>query len=275
MTAANDSSSSKQKSPWPPAQRGRLRHLRRWAGRAIGDFDLIQAQDRILVAISGGKDSWALLYALLELRRRSPVPYELVPVTIHPGFADFDPQPIRAQLQQWGLHWHVEETDIADIIQAKRRPGSSWCSLCARLRRGALYGVADRLACNKLALGHHLDDALETFLLNQFYIGTLSGLSPKLAAENGRHTVIRPLLYVEEKDVAACARQLDVPLCPCGCPPQAQENSQRQAMKELIVQLRRQCNPHVKSSLLKAMGNLEPQQLLDQRYWNTPPNNHL
>ena len=239
-----------------------FRRLKKQVGQAIGDFGLIEADDRILVAVSGGKDSLTLLHLLEALRRRAPVRYTLVPATVDPGFPDFQVERTRAYLAAEGFELQVEATDAARIIEEKRRPGSSTCAFCARLRRGALYALADRFGCNKLALGHHLDDVIETLLLNQFYVGTLKGMSAKLAADNGRHTVIRPLVYVEEQEIVAFAARNALPTVGCACPFAVCFDQSRQRMKRLVTDLQREI-PHLRRSLLGAMGNVQPRHLLD------------
>jgi len=159
----------------------------------------------------------------------------------------------------------METTNAFSIIEEKRRPGSSYCAFCARLRRGALYMVADQLGCNKIALAHHLDDFIETLLLNQFYVGTLGAMSPKLLADNGRHTVIRPFVYVEEQDIIAYCRSNAFPVICCSCPVAGRGDLQRQKMKRLIGELAAE-NPHLKRSMMAALGNIHPQQLLDRKF---------
>ncbi|MBN2645724.1 MAG: tRNA 2-thiocytidine(32) synthetase TtcA [Desulfuromonadaceae bacterium] len=246
-----------------------LKPIQRLTGKAIGDFGLIDNGDRILLALSGGKDSWALFHALLRLRLRAPIRYELIPVTVHPGFGDFDCTSIADEVARHGLTLHIEYTEGKEIIEQHLRPGSSYCAFCARLRRGALYGAADRLNCNKLALGHHLDDVIETLLLNQFYSGTLAAMSARMLADNGRHTVIRPLIYVEEKWIENWMAEAAIPLVCCGCPQQAREDQKRQKMKALLHQLQKDI-PHIKQSLLNALRNVQPRHLLDSKLSDTP-----
>ena len=238
--------------------------IRRLTGKAIGDFNLIEDNDRILVAISGGKDSWTLLHVLTELQRRAPIRYELIPVTIDPGFGDFDTGNIRDHLEQHGFNGHIEHTKINKVIDSHLRPGTSYCSFCARLRRGALYATAEQLGCNKVALGHHLDDHIETLLLNQFYSGTLAAMSPKLQADNGRQTVIRPLIYVEEPLIEQWAQLKGLPQIDCSCPALVRRDQKRQRIKQLVTALSEEI-PELKKSLLNAMGNVQPRHLLDKQ----------
>lgn len=238
------------------------RSLRNGVGRAIGDFSLINDGDRICVGISGGKDSLALLLLLQELQRRAPISYELVPVTVDAGFAGFDTTGIRNFVEQLGLQLIVEQTEHAGVITSKLRPGSSYCSFCARLKRGALYGAARRLGCNLLALGHHRDDFIETLLLNQFFIGTLKSMAAKTICDAGDITVIRPLVYLAEEDIITTIQQAGLRVVSCNCPA-ADADHQRQRMKDLLRQLEQDI-PQIKNSLLAALGNVQPRHLLDK-----------
>lgn len=232
-------------------------------GRAIGDYSLIAEGDRVAVAVSGGKDSYTLLHVLEELRRRAPVKYELMAINIDSGYPGFRADIIREHLAEHGFTHHMEETDHYGIISEKRRPGSSYCSICARLKRGVLYSLAQRFNCNKLALGHHLDDFIETLLLNQFFVGSLKAMAPGMLADNGETTVIRPLVYVEEKDIIAFSRSNRFPVVCCCCPVCGKGDQQRKKMKQLLAGLERDI-PAVKRSLLKALANVHPRHLLDQ-----------
>ena len=243
-------------------QNAHFRKLRKLTGKAIGDFALIEDGDRIAVAVSGGKDSYALLHLLDELRRRAPIHYELVAVNIDAGFPGYRKEVLRDYLSGCGFQFHIETADFAAVIDEKRRPGSSYCSFCARLRRGVLYSVADKLGCNKIALGHHLDDFIETLLLNQFYIGTLAAMSPKLLADNGRHTVIRPLVYVEEGEIRKLANRNGFPTIDCGCPVEGGQDQKRQRMKALVNELHKE-NRFLRRSMISALANVRPRHLLD------------
>lgn len=246
-----------------------FRKIKKQVGQAIGDFNLIEAGDRIAVAVSGGKDSYTLLHILDALRRRSPVRYELVAVNVDAGFPGYRKERLAAHLEEHGFRAHLESTDCYRIIEEKRRPGSSYCAFCARLRRGVLYSVADQLDCNKLALGHHLDDFVETLLLNQFYVGSIKAMSPKLLADNGRHTVIRPLVYVTESDIIEFARRNAFPIICCACPVCGQADQQRKRMKRLVRDLEQEI-PYLKRSMLHAMGNVQPRHLLDAQLSKRP-----
>ncbi len=239
-----------------------LRNIQRLAGRAIGDFNLIEAGDRIAVAVSGGKDSYVMLHVLAALQRKAPVPFELIAVNIDPGFPGYRQDVLETHLKQHGFQYHLEAADFRQVIDEKLRPGSSYCAFCARLRRGVLYSLADRLECNKVALGHHLDDVIETLLLNQLYAGRLAAMSPRLLADNQRHVVIRPLVYVEEKTITEWCSRRGFPVICCSCPVCHQADQKRQAMKRLVNDLSRQ-NPHVRQSVLRALKNVQPRHLLD------------
>ena len=240
-----------------------FRKVKKLTGQAVGAFKLIEEGDRIAVAVSGGKDSYALLHILEQLRRRAPINYELIAVNVDAGFSGYRKDILEKYLRECGFQIHMEATGCSHIIEEKLRPGSSYCAFCARLRRGVLYTIADRLGCNKIALGHHLDDFIETLLLNQFYIGTLAAMSPRLLADNQRHTVIRPLVYVEETDIIKLARQNDFPIIDCGCPVMGQQDQKRQRMKRLLTELHKE-NRYLKRSMIRALGNVRPRHLLDQ-----------
>ena len=238
--------------------------IKRLAGRAIGDFGLIEKSDRILVAVSGGKDSYTLLHILESLRRRAPVDFELLPVMIDPGYPGFHTDLVEQYLKESGFGCVVKKTRIYDIIEKNRDPGSSYCAFCSRLRRGVLYTMAQKTGCNKIALGHHLDDFIETLLLNQFYSGRLSGMSPKLYADDGNNTVIRPLVYVEEEDISAFAERMNFPIVHCRCPALEGRDRKREKMKDLVRCLAAD-NINIRQNLLSAMGNVVPRHLLDRR----------
>jgi len=238
------------------------RSLRNGVGRAIGDFGLINDGDRICIGLSGGKDSLTMLLLLHDLQQRAPIRYELLPVTIDAGFEQFDTAAIRSFVEQLGLQLIVEQTDHAGLITSKLRPGSSYCSFCARLKRGALYGAARRLGCNLLALGHHRDDFIETLLMNQFFIGTLKAMSPKMLCDSGDITVIRPLVYLAEDAITTALQQTGMAAVRCSCPV-ADADHQRQRMKRLLKELEQEI-PQIKNSLLAALGNIQPRHLLDR-----------
>jgi tRNA 2-thiocytidine biosynthesis protein TtcA len=242
----------------------RYTQIKNAVGRAIADFSLIQDGDRIAVGVSGGKDSYSLFHILDELRRRAPIHYELVAITIDSGYPGFRSDVIVKHLDENNFHHHLEKSNHFDIIKEKRRPDSSYCSICARLKRGSLYTLAKQYGCNKLALGHHLDDFIETLLLNQFFVGSLKAMAPSMLADNGETTVIRPLVYVEEKEIIQFSRENNFPVVCCCCPVCGTADMQRKKMKQLLTELQ-QSIPHVKRSLLRALANVQPRHLLDLR----------
>ena len=233
-------------------------------GRAIADFGLIEDGDRIAVAVSGGKDSYTLLHLLESLRRRAPVKYELLAINIDSGYPGYRTDIIEGHLREHGFDHHMEKTTHYEVIKEKRRPGSSYCSICARLKRGVLYTLAQQHGCNKLALGHHMDDFIETLLLNQFFVGSLKAMAPRMLADNGVTTVIRPLVYVEERDIIPFSRTNGFPVVCCCCPVCGVADQKRKRMKSLLSDLEREI-PFVKRSLLTALANVHPRHLLDAR----------
>jgi tRNA 2-thiocytidine biosynthesis protein TtcA len=238
------------------------KRIKNAVGRAIADFSLIEEGDRIAVAVSGGKDSYAMLHLLEALRKRAPVRYELVAINIDSGYPGYRSDIIGGHLAEHGFLHHMEKTNHYDIIKEKRRPGSSYCSICARLKRGVLYTLAQQFGCNKLALGHHLDDFVETLLLNQFFVGSLKAMAAKMLADNGVTTVIRPLVYVEEKEIISFSGANNFPVVCCRCPVCGVADMQRKRMKSLLAELEKE-NPSVKRSMLKALSNVQPRHLLD------------
>ena len=237
------------------------RRIRRLAGRAVDDFGLIQHNDRILVALSGGKDSWTLLHVLDSLRRRAPVNFSIIAVTVHPGFPGFQTRPIEAYLREWGYEYRVVYAPIHDIMLEKLKPEDTPCTLCARVRRGVLYTQAIELGCTKVALGHHRDDFIETLLLNQFYNGTLKAMAPFMQAEDGRNVVIRPLVYVPEDVIIRYAATAMFPVTCCACPSCGDPDMKRARVKKLLFDLEQE-QPGIKASLLAAMGNIGFRHLL-------------
>ena len=242
----------------------RYTKIKNAVGRAIADFNLIEEGDRIAIGLSGGKDSYTLLHILDELRRRAPINYELVAITIDSGYPGFRSDIVENHLRENGFAYHIEKAGHYAIIKEKRRPDSSYCSICARLKRGSLYTLAKKLGCNKLALGHHMDDFIETLLLNQFFVGSLKSMAATMLADNGETTVIRPLVYVEEKEIIPFARENGFPVVCCCCPVCGTADMQRKKMKQLLTELQKSI-PHVKRSLLRALANVQPRHLLDRR----------
>jgi tRNA 2-thiocytidine biosynthesis protein TtcA len=230
-------------------------------GKAIGDFNMIEEGDTVMVCLSGGKDSYTLLDILLTLRKRAPIDFKIVAMNLdqkQPGFpADVLPN----YLKKIGVDFHIETQDTYSIVKEKIPEGKTTCSLCSRLRRGIIYKVAGELGANKIALGHHRDDMVETLFLNMFFAGKLKAMPPKLVTDKGDHIVIRPLAYCAEKDIARYARGMEFPIIPCNlCG--SQENLQRQNIKEMLTNWERQY-PGRSQTIFSAMQNVKPSHLLD------------
>lgn len=230
-------------------------------GKAIGDFNMIEEGDTVMVCLSGGKDSYTLLDILLTLRKRAPIDFKIVAMNLdqkQPGFpADVLPN----YLKNLGVDFHIETQDTYSIVKEKIPEGKTTCSLCSRLRRGIIYKVAGELGANKIALGHHRDDMVETLFLNMFFAGKLKAMPPKLVTDKGDHIVIRPLAYCAEKDIARYARGMEFPIIPCNlCG--SQENLQRQNIKQMLTDWERQY-PGRSQTIFSAMQNVKPSHLLD------------
>src|SRR5262245_49163447 len=232
--------------------------------KAISDFTMIEAGDRIMVGLSGGKDSWALLQILDVLRQRAPVRFSLIAVNVDSGYKEYKHDLIAKTCEARGWEYRIEHTGIGilieDILDANQTP----CSLCARLRRGVLYRIAKEIGANKIALGHHADDFIETLLLNVFFAGSLKAMPAKLVSDDGQHVVIRPLVYVGEDEARQYAKESELPIIGCCCPACGDLGLQRQRVKRLIMDLEVQ-HPGVKNSMLKALANVAPRHLLDTR----------
>jgi tRNA 2-thiocytidine biosynthesis protein TtcA len=239
------------------------RRLVRDMGRALHDFHLLQEGDRLLVALSGGKDSYALCVLLRDLQKRAPIRFDLLAVHIDQGHPGYDGAPLEAWLRAENIPHRVIHEDTYTIVTDKIPEGKTYCSLCSRLRRGILYQAATDLGCNKIALGHHRDDALETLMLNLFFGGKLATMPPRLVSDDGRHVVIRPLIYCAEPTLAAFAKERAFPILPCNlCG--SQSEAQRKQMKLLLADLEAK-NPTLRQSMLAAMGNVNPSHLLDKK----------
>ena len=238
------------------------KRLQRLAGEAIGDFSMIEAGDRVMVCLSGGKDSYGLLDVLMALQRRAPVPFTLVAVNLdqkQPGFpADVLPR----YLAGLGVDFRIAEQDTYSVVKRLIPEGATMCSLCSRLRRGVLYRVASELGATKIALGHHRDDLMATFFLNLFFGGKLKTMPPKLVSDDGRHVVIRPLAYVRERDLAAYAEHKAFPIIPCTlCG--SQDNLQRKQVGLMMKEWERK-HPGRLDSIFNALGKVEATHLLDR-----------
>jgi len=235
--------------------------IRRLTGEAIGDFGMIVSGDRVLVALSGGKDSWTLLEMLEQLRRRAPVEFSLVAVTVHPGFPGFETGGIESYLRDRGFEHRIVSAPVHGLLLDKLGPDDTPCPLCARIKRGVLYTQAEQLGCTKIALGHHRDDFIETLLLNQFFNGRIKAMSPVLHADDGRNVVIRPLVYVPEEDIIAYASGAGFPVTCCACPACGDPDQKRVQVKELLARLERE-HPGIKASLLASLGQVDIRHLL-------------
>ena len=237
------------------------KRLCRQVGQAIADFNMIEEGDRVMVCLSGGKDSYGLLDILMKLQARAPVRFELVAVNLDQKQPGFPAEILPAYLQELGIEHHIETQDTYSIVKAKIPEGKTTCSLCSRLRRGILYSVARRLKCNKIALGHHRDDMLQTFFLNMFFGGKLKGMPPKLTSDNGEFIVIRPLAHVAEKDLIAWAAHRQFPIIPCNlCG--SQDNLQRQVIADMLRDWQKK-HPGRIESMFTALQNVVPSHLMD------------
>lgn len=238
------------------------RKLARRVGEANAAYGLIEDRDRILVAVSGGKDSWALLDVLERLRKRAPVTFTVEAVTVDPGFPQFNPDPIAEACERLGVRHHVLPAPIDKMVRTK--PEELPCIICSRLRRGVLYSFARQQGFSKIALGHHLDDLIETLLINLFFEGRLSTMPLRLVSDDGANTVIRPLGTCDERDLQRYAWLRGFPIVPCGCPlcGCSSLESRRKQIKELVAGLETGI-PRLKASMLGAMGNVKLSHLLD------------
>ncbi len=235
--------------------------LRRAFGQAISDYSMIQNGDRIMVCLSGGKDSYVMLHLLLALQKRAPVEFSLFAVNLDQKQPGFPEHVLPTYLTRIGVEYQILEQDTFSIVKDKTQEGKSYCGLCSRLRRGILYNFAHEHGFNKIALGHHRDDLVETLFLNLFYGGKLKSMPPKLKSDDGRNVVIRPLAYCAENDIAALAAQLDFPIIPCTlCG--SQDGLQRQVVKNMLTQWEKQ-HPGRTESIMKSMQNVQLSQLAD------------
>jgi tRNA 2-thiocytidine biosynthesis protein TtcA len=241
------------------------RELARDFGRCVADFTLIEEGDRIMVCMSGGKDSYTLLHLLERARRKAPISFSLLAVHLDQAQPGYDGAPLKGWLEQHDYDFRILREDTYSIVMEHVAEGKTYCSLCSRLRRGVLYNAAQALGCNKIALGHHRDDALETLLLNLMFTGSLKSMPPKLVSDDGRNVVIRPLLYAAEDKIAALAQELAFPILPCNlCG--SQDNLMRKQVKKLLGELE-QSAPGVRESMLAALTNVRASHLLDSELW--------
>jgi tRNA 2-thiocytidine biosynthesis protein TtcA len=240
------------------------RRLSRGLARAITDFAMLEDGDRVMVCVSGGKDSYTMLHLLRELARRAPIRFELVVVNVDQGHPGYPADRLRKYMREEGYDFHMIEEDTYSIVTEKIPEGKTYCSLCSRLRRGILYGAAKRLGCTKIALGHHRDDILQTLLLNLFFAGQLASMPPKLMAQDD-HVVIRPLAFCAEEDITAYAKEKAFPILPCDlCG--SQDNLQRKIVGQMLNDLEEK-HPGIKAVMLAATQNVRASHLLDKGLW--------
>ncbi len=238
--------------------------LAKKVGRAINEFNLIEDGDRIMVGLSGGKDSWALIQILDVLRRRAPVKFSIVAVNVDSGYLGYKHDAITKACAERGWEVRIEHTTIGAVMDDVLDDGDTPCSLCARLRRGVLYRLAKDVGATKIALGHHMDDFVETLLLNVFFQGALKAMPARLVSDNREHIVIRPLVYVTEAEARAYAQECGLPIIGCCCPACGDLSLKRQRIKRLLAELEIE-HPEIKNSMIKALGNVGARHLLDQR----------
>ena len=242
------------------------KRLCRQMGQAIIDFNMIEEGDKVMVCLSGGKDSYGLLDILLKMQARAPIHFDLVAVNLDQKQPGFPEHILPEYLTKLGIPFHIENQDTYSIVKDKIAPGKTMCSLCSRLRRGILYRVADELGATKIALGHHRDDMLQTFFLNMFFGGKLKGMPPKLVSDDGRPIVIRPLAYVAEKDLVRWAEHRQFPIIPCTlCG--SQDNLQRQQMSAMLKEWEKR-HPGRIENMFSALQNIVPSHLMDAKQYD-------
>ena len=242
------------------------KRLRRETGQAIADFDMIQEGDKVMVCLSGGKDSFTLLHILMGLQKSAPVHFELVAVNLDQKQPGFPEEILPNYLEQLGVPFHILEKDTYSIVKEKIPEGKTTCGLCSRLRRGTLYGFAEEIGASKIALGHHRDDMLETLFLNLFFGGSIKSMPPKLLSDDQKNIVIRPLAYSREKDIAEFAELMQFPIIPCNlCG--SQDNLQRQVIKEMLQDWEKRFPGRIET-MNNALQNVAPSQLADTRIFD-------
>lgn len=242
------------------------RQVRRAMTRALSDYSMIAPGDRVMAAVSGGKDSTVMVLLLDEIRRRAPFPFTIDAVLLDQKQPGFDAGAYAAFIRDQGIALTIVEADTYRVVKKMIPEGKTYCSLCSRLRRGVLYSHAAERGFHSIALGHHRDDLLETLLMNIFYAGRLGSMPPRLRSSDGRNRVIRPLVYVDENDLVALAAEWRLPIIPCSlCG--SQDGLKRNRMRDLLDELQRD-NPGVRQSVLASLGNVEESQLMDRRLWD-------
>jgi len=242
------------------------KRLRRLAGEAVIDYKMIEEGDKVMVCLSGGKDSYSMLDILIYLQKVAPIKFELVAVNMDQKQPGFPEEVLPAYLKTLGIEYHIIEKDTYSVVKEKIPEGKTTCSLCSRLRRGTLYTFADQIGATKMALGHHRDDILETFFLNLFHGGTLKAMPPKLLSDDGRNVVIRPLAYCSEADIEAYAKIKEFPIIPCNlCG--SQEKLQRQVVKAMLHEWEQQ-SPGRTEIMFRALQNIHPSQLADRKLFD-------
>jgi tRNA 2-thiocytidine biosynthesis protein TtcA len=234
------------------------------ATKAIVDFQLIEQGDRVMVGLSGGKDSWALMQILDVLRERAPIDFSLIAVNVNSGYAGFRHDLVSEACAARGWECRIEHTTIGAVMDDILDDGETPCSLCARFRRGVLYRIAKSVGATKIALGHHLDDFIETVLLNLFFQGSLKAMPARLVSDNREHVVIRPLVFVTEAEARAYTKECELPVIGCCCPACGDLSLKRQRIKRMITELEIE-HPDIKNSMIKALGHVVPSHLLDTR----------
>jgi tRNA 2-thiocytidine biosynthesis protein TtcA len=240
--------------------------LLHYTGKAIADFNMIQSGDRIMVCLSGGKDSYTMMHVLRLLQQRAKVEFELFAFTLDQAQPGWDDSGLRAWLEGRKISYEVLSRDTYSIVKEKIPEGQTYCSLCSRLRRGIIYRYAEEKGFTKIALGHHRDDMIRTLMMSILYNGEIRSMPPKLLSDNKKNIIIRPLAYCQEKDIAEFAKELAFPIIPCNlCG--SQENLMRKRVKNLIDQLALE-NPKVPSNILHALSSIKPSQLMDKKFWD-------